>query len=118
MSIAASGRGAIRAVAAWLALGVAVPARGGVACVGDCNGDATVAINELVVGVNIALEVQPLTACEAFDASADGQVAERRMSGAEVNGGRRRMVARGESRVSNPAPAGSRGRGNPAESEA
>jgi len=35
-------------------------------CVGDCNGDGVVAINELVVGVSIALGLQPVTACEAF----------------------------------------------------
>jgi len=35
-------------------------------CIGDCNGDGMVAINELVTGVNIALGLQPVTACEAF----------------------------------------------------
>jgi len=36
-------------------------------CTGDCNGDDAVAINELVLGVGIALGVQPLSACPAFD---------------------------------------------------
>jgi len=34
-------------------------------CVGDCNNDHTVAINELIIGVNIALG-QPASACPAF----------------------------------------------------
>ncbi len=36
-------------------------------CVGDCNGNGTVAINELIVGVNIVLDMQPLSACPVFD---------------------------------------------------
>ncbi len=43
-------------------------------CVGDCNGDGMVLINELIIGVNIALNSQPVTACPAFDANHDGQV--------------------------------------------
>lgn len=44
------------------------------ACVGDCNGDGTVAINELITGVTVALG-QPVSSCPAFDANADGAVA-------------------------------------------
>jgi hypothetical protein len=44
-------------------------------CVGDCNGDGTVAINELITGVNIALGNQLLSTCPAFDADGDGSVA-------------------------------------------
>jgi hypothetical protein len=33
-----------------------------------------VTIDELVLGVNIALDVQPLDRCPPFDASGDGQV--------------------------------------------
>ena len=44
-------------------------------CVGDCNGDGTVAINELITGVNIALGSAALDACPAFDGSGDGTVA-------------------------------------------
>ncbi len=43
-------------------------------CVGDCNGDDEVAVNELIVGVNIALGNQEVTSCEAFDANDDGEV--------------------------------------------
>jgi len=35
-------------------------------CTGDCDGNGMVAINELILGVNIALGVQPATACSAF----------------------------------------------------
>jgi cysteine-rich repeat protein len=41
---------------------------------GDCNGDLAVAINELILGVNIALGLQPVDACGAFDRNVNGQV--------------------------------------------
>lgn len=44
-------------------------------CVGDCNGDGAVAINEVVTGVNIGLEALPLSACTAFDPNGNGVVA-------------------------------------------
>ena len=44
-------------------------------CVGDCDGDGSVAINELIRGVNIALGDAPLTDCGSFDANGDGAVA-------------------------------------------
>jgi hypothetical protein len=43
-------------------------------CVGDCNGDGMVLINELVLGVNIALGSTPVSACPAFDANGNGMV--------------------------------------------
>jgi len=46
----------------------------GTLCVGDCNGNHEVIINELVIGVNIALTAQPVSACPAFDPNNDGQV--------------------------------------------
>lgn len=42
-------------------------------CVGDCNGDERVAIDELVLGVNIAAERLPLDDCPALDAGRDGR---------------------------------------------
>ncbi len=42
------------------------------ACVGDCNGDRAVAVNELITGVNIALGAATLDTCPAFDCR-DGQ---------------------------------------------
>ncbi|MEO8602973.1 MAG: hypothetical protein ABI629_10380 [bacterium] len=35
-------------------------------CFGDCNGDGTVSINELITLVNIALDSQPLSACPSL----------------------------------------------------
>lgn len=42
-------------------------------CVGDCAGDGEVTINDLILGVNIALGSAPLSACEAF-ADGEGEV--------------------------------------------
>lgn len=44
-------------------------------CPGDCDGDGMVVVSELVRGVNIALERQPVSVCPAFDRNADGAVA-------------------------------------------
>jgi hypothetical protein len=41
-------------------------------CVGDCDGDGSVSISELVTGVNIALGTQPLSRCPAFDPGGGG----------------------------------------------
>ncbi len=43
-------------------------------CTGDCDGNGSVAINELVVGVNIALDHVPATVCPRFDADGNGLV--------------------------------------------
>ena len=45
------------------------------ACAGDCSGDGSVAINELIAGVNIALGNSPVSSCPAFDRNGDGTVA-------------------------------------------
>jgi len=45
-----------------------------VECAGDCNNDAEVTINELIVGVNIAQDSAPLAACAAMDTNYDGRV--------------------------------------------
>jgi hypothetical protein len=47
----------------------------GGSCEGDCNGDGTVAINELITGVTIALGSTPVNTCASMDASGDGTVA-------------------------------------------
>ena len=44
-------------------------------CAGDCNGDQSVVVTELIRGVNIALELLPLDQCSAFDRNSDGAVA-------------------------------------------
>lgn len=43
-------------------------------CAGDCDGDGTVAVDELVTAVRIALEQSALTACGAGDRNGDGHV--------------------------------------------
>ncbi len=44
------------------------------ACVGNCDRGARVSVSNLVVGVQIALNQLPVTACPAFDPSGDGIV--------------------------------------------
>ncbi len=43
-------------------------------CTGDCNLNDIVAINELILGVNISLESAPLSSCEAFETDGTGKV--------------------------------------------
>lgn len=43
-------------------------------CPGDCNGDGTVTIDELVGGVAIALGASPVADCAALDGDANGEV--------------------------------------------
>jgi hypothetical protein len=43
-------------------------------CVGDCNRDASVTIDELIIGVNVAQGMQPLSTCPSFDQNGDGEV--------------------------------------------
>jgi len=43
-------------------------------CVGDCNGDGEITIDELVRGVGIALGSSPLSACADFDLNGDSAV--------------------------------------------
>lgn len=44
-------------------------------CPADCDGDGRVAVDELILGVNIALGGRPLSACSSLDADFDGTVA-------------------------------------------
>ena len=44
------------------------------ACTGDCGFDGAVTIDELTVGLRIALGVEPAAACSALDADGDRQV--------------------------------------------
>jgi hypothetical protein len=46
----------------------------GAVCVGDCNADAQVLINEIVNSVNIFLETSPLSSCTNADQNGDGKV--------------------------------------------
>jgi hypothetical protein len=44
------------------------------ACSGDCNRDCSVTVDEIILGVNIALGRASLPACVAFDESNDGEI--------------------------------------------
>jgi hypothetical protein len=44
-------------------------------CVGDCNGDREVTVNELIQMVNIALGTADISTCTAGDANGDGEIA-------------------------------------------
>ncbi len=50
------------------------PTETATACIGDCDGDRLVPINELIVGVNVALGRAPVESCAAFDRNRDSQV--------------------------------------------
>lgn len=43
-------------------------------CVGDCDGDGDVTVDEIVIGVNIALGAASIDACPDFDPGGDGEV--------------------------------------------
>ena len=45
----------------------------GQVCTGDCDGDGSVAINELITGVNISLGNAQLSTCDVFDADENGR---------------------------------------------
>ena len=53
---------------------ITVEATVALSCVGDCDGSGQVTINELVVGVNIALGNAALVECPSFDSDRDGSV--------------------------------------------
>jgi hypothetical protein len=44
------------------------------ACAGDCDGDLTVAVDELIIGASIALKTAAVDACPAFDTDGNGAV--------------------------------------------
>ena len=50
------------------------PPASGHRCTGDCDGSDTITVNELVVGVRIALGQLPLDVCPQFDADLDNRV--------------------------------------------
>jgi len=43
-------------------------------CVGDCGGDGDVTVDELILGVNVALGSAQLAQCAGLDSSGDGEV--------------------------------------------
>ena len=40
----------------------------------DCDGDGRITINEIILGVNMALNTQPLDQCPTFDRNFDEQI--------------------------------------------
>ncbi|MDX2169070.1 MAG: hypothetical protein SF182_18525, partial [Deltaproteobacteria bacterium] len=52
------------------------------ACAGDCNGSRTVTVDEIVIGVNLALGLQVASACDAVDLDEDGAVTVNELVGA------------------------------------
>lgn len=44
------------------------------ACIGDCNGDGQVTVDELITGVDIALGMAPLASCATMDVNVDKRV--------------------------------------------
>jgi hypothetical protein len=66
-------RGLVIGLVAWfVSYGAAAEAQ--TVCVGDCNDDGFVFVNELVSGVNIALDRADLDTCPSFDANDSGAV--------------------------------------------
>src|SRR6188768_2381652 len=64
--------GGIAAIA--FAFVAAIPAAAPAVCTGDCDGSTAVTVDEVVVGLSIALGTLPIAGCEAFDADASGSV--------------------------------------------
>ncbi len=64
-------------------------------CAGDCSHDSEVTVDELIIGVRIALEEVPVGVCSSFDIDGSGQVTVdelivaigRALSGCPVGGG-------------------------------
>jgi CSLREA domain-containing protein len=59
---------------AAVVLCLATAAGAGQPCAGDCNGDGSVAIDELVVGVGMSVRGRATDGCAAFDGDGDGRV--------------------------------------------
>jgi len=72
--MAAPSRSALLVLVAVATVTVAAGRTRAQVCVGDCNGDGTVTIGELIKGVNIALSRTPIDACPAFDIDGNGMI--------------------------------------------
>src|SRR5262245_59791115 len=60
------GRAGLCVLAAAGAVSLCLTAPAKAVCVGDCNGSGMVEINELILGVNIALGNTPVSMCPSF----------------------------------------------------
>ena len=70
-------RAHLREIICGMVAGIALHAAGFAAqqvTVGDCDGDGVVTVDEIIVGVNIALGSAPLTDCASLDADGNGAV--------------------------------------------
>jgi hypothetical protein len=54
-------------------------------CAGDCNGDGEVTIDELILGVGIALNETPLARCPRLDADGEGTITIEELVSAVLN---------------------------------
>jgi len=61
-------------IATVLALATAAPAADPLPCFGDCDGDGSVAVGEIVTCVRIALGLSAIAACPESDGDDDGRV--------------------------------------------
>ena len=52
----------------------ATPTLAPVPCVGDCQGDGEVTIDDMILGILIAQGIEPVSACPAFDPDGSGEV--------------------------------------------
>lgn len=68
------GARAVRSVALALGCIVGVASLSSAQCVGDCNGDGAVSINELITAVNIALGNRDLEDCPNADGNGNGGI--------------------------------------------
>lgn len=53
-----------------LAMGIGSTASAASSCIGDCDGDSVVRINELIMAVSIVMGAAPLSACPSIDCEA------------------------------------------------
>ena len=74
-------RWAVWVLAVWLCGSAAAWAQ----CGGDCDENGAVTVNELIVGVNIALSRAAIDSCLSLDTNDDGQVAINELIGAVSN---------------------------------
>lgn len=74
IQLTASFAGTTDLTSAEASIGFTVFASEMVPCLGDCNGDGTVRVDELVTGVNLALGTLSRDRCPAFDGNADTNV--------------------------------------------
>jgi len=59
---------------AFTVVATAAPKLTSAACIGDCDVDGTVTVDELITGVSIAIGTVDPSACIAMDADGDGAV--------------------------------------------